>query len=293
MADVAILGLGLMGSTLAAHLHADGQTVAGYDPDSDRREDVARLGGEVFDSVAGAVSAAPIVVLSLPNSAITLEVCNEIVAASAVEGLLVIDTTTGDPNDSMLAATNLAAAGHRYTDATISGNAAQFGERDVIFMIGGAPADVAQATEFLAPFGRAVYGVGDVGAGSRAKLVVNHVLSINRAALAEGLAVAEKAGIELEQMLEVLLDSAAHSKAMHIWGKRMVEGDHEAPASRIRQGHKDSRLINEHAASLGASHSVVDAVRALYEAAEEEGLSDADQSALMELMRHRAGIGRQ
>ena len=119
MADVAILGLGLMGSTLAAHLHADGQTVAGYDPDSDRREDVARLGGEVFDSVAGAVSAAPIVVLSLPNSAITLEVCNEIVAASAVEGLLVIDTTTGDPNDSMLAATNLAAAGHRYTDATI------------------------------------------------------------------------------------------------------------------------------------------------------------------------------
>ena len=264
MADVAILGLGLMGSTLAAHLHADGQTVAGYDPDSDRREDVARLGGEVFDSVAGAVSAAPIVVLSLPNSAITLEVCNEIVAASAVESLLVIDTTTGDPNDSMLAATNLAAAGHRYTDATISGNAAQFGERDVIFMIGGAPADVAQATEFLAPFGRAVYGVGDVGAGSRAKLVVNHVLSINRAALAEGLAVAEKAGIELDQMLEVLRDSAAQSKAMHIWGKRMVEGDHEAPASRIRQGHKDSRLINEHAASLGASHSVVDAVRALY-----------------------------
>ena len=291
MADVAILGLGLMGSTLAAHLLADGRAVAGYDPDSDRRDDVAQLGGAVFESIADAVSNAALVVLSLPNSAITLEVCVEI-AASGAEGLLVIDTTTGDPNDSALAAANLETAGHRYTDATISGNAAQFEARDVIFMVGGSPADVAQATEFLAPFGRAVYAVGEVGAGAKAKLVVNHVLSINRAALAEGLAVADKAGIDLEQMLEVLRDSAAYSKAMDIWGQRMVEGDHYPPASRIRQGHKDSRLINEHADALGASHTLVGAVRDLFTEAEESGLSDADNSAVMELLRRRAGIGR-
>ena len=137
-----------------------------------------------------------------------------------------------------------------------------------------------------------MYAVGPVGAGARTKLVVNHVLSINRAAVAEGLAVAEKAGLDLEPVLEVLVDSAAYSKAMDIWGQRMVEGDHDPPASRVRQSHKDSRLINEHAEKVGASRALVEIVRQALVAAEEGGLSDADNSAIMEIMRRRAGIGR-
>lgn len=290
-ADVAVLGLGLMGGTISGHLLDEGHRVTGYDPDADRRAEHDARGGESFDTVAGAVADADRVVLSLPNSIVMLEVAAEIVAAQT-DRVLVIDTTTGAPEDSLTASDLLVDAGHAYVDATVSGNAAQAAAKDVIFMIGGDDQNVAVATTLLEPLGRRVYAVGPLGAGSTAKLVVNHILSINRTAVAEGLAVAEKAGIDLDPMLEVLRDSAAYSKAMDIWGQRMVDGDHYPPASRVRQSHKDSRLINGHAEQIGASHELVGMVRQILAEAEETGLGDADNSSVMELMRRRAGIGR-
>ncbi len=289
--DVAVLGLGLMGGTIAGHLLDVGHRVLGYDPDPDRRSELAARGGESFASVGEAVAEADRVVLSLPNSVVMLEVCEEIIAAEPGR-VLVIDTTTGAPADSITAASLLADAGHAYVDATVSGNAAQAARKDVIFMVGGDDHDVEVATALLEPLGRRVYAVGPLGAGSTAKLVVNHVLSINRAAVAEGLAVAEKAELDLTSMFEVLRDSAAYSKAMDIWGQRMVDGDHYPPASRVRQSLKDSRLINGHAESIGASHALVEVVRDALVEAESTGLADADNSSVMELMRRRAGIGR-
>jgi len=289
--DVAVLGLGLMGATLARHLLDGGHTVVGYDPESDRRTEHTDRGGVSVESVGEAVSGADRVVLSLPDSSVMLAVCAEIVAAKP-SPVLIIDTTTGAPQDSIAAAALLADNGHAYVDATVSGNAAQAAQKDVIFMIGGDDHNIEVASELLGPLARSVYPVGPVGAGSTAKLVVNHVLSINRAAVAEGLTVAEKSGLELGSMLEVLRDSAAYSKAMDIWGRRMVEGDHYPPASRVRQSHKDSRLINDHAESVGASHALVEMVRQALVEAEDSGLADADNSSVMELMRRRAGIGR-
>ncbi len=288
---VGVLGLGLMGEAFAQHFISDGYEVLGYDPEAKCRDAVAEAGGEVFDTIAEVVNGVELVILSLPNSDIMLEVSSDIVASGA-DGLLVIDTTTGNPDHSLTAAEQLAGAGHSYVDATISGNAAQFRERDVIYMVGGEPDDVERTIALLTPLGRGVYPVGGISSGSRAKLVVNHILSINRTAVAEGLAVAEKAGIDLDSMLTILRDSAAYSKAMDLWGDRMVSGEYHPPASRIRQSHKDSRLINDHAESIGASHDVVDMVRQHFVEAEEGGLSDSDNAAMIEVMRRRAGIGR-
>lgn len=288
---VAVIGLGLMGGTLATHLLAEGHPVVGYDPEPARRREHVERGGIAVDSVADAVRDCGLALLSLPNSLVTLEVCREIVAAAPAE-LLVIDTTTGDPDDTLSGAAMLAGAGVRYVDATVSGNAAQAAAKDIIFMVGGGEPDVAIAVALLDPIGRHVYRVGPVGAGMRAKIVVNHVLSINRAAIAEGLAVAEKAGLDLSPMFDVLRDSAAYSKAMDIWGTRMIDGDYEPPASRARQSLKDSRLINGHAESIGASHALVEAVRDALVEAVDGGLADADNASVMEVMRRRAGIGR-
>ena len=287
--SIAIVGLGLMGGTLATHLLTEGRDVIGYDPVAERGREHLDRGGTLAGSVAEAIGAVEVAVLSLPTSAIMVEVCREIATAPTGE-LLVVDTTTGDPDEVLVAAGLLAEAGVGYVDATVSGNAAMAAARDVIFMIGGTDAHVKTARVLLEPLARRVYAVGPVGAGSRAKLVVNHILSINRTALAEGLTVAEKAGLDLDSILEVLIDSAAYSKAMDIWGARMIAADYDPPASRVRQGHKDSRLINAHAESLGASHDLVQLVRSVLSEAEEAGFSDADQAAIMEVMRHRAGL---
>lgn len=285
-----MIGLGLMGSTLATHLLGEGHTVVGYDPNHDRRREHVGRGGVSVESIADAVASCSLAILSLPNSSVTIAVCNEIVEAAPSE-LLVIDTTTGDPSDSFSGSLILASVGAGYVDATVSGNAAQAAIKDIIFMIGGAAADVARAAAVLEPLGRQVYRVGPLGAGMRAKIVVNQILYINRAAIAEGLAVAEKAGLELEPMFQVLRDSAAYSKAMDIWGQRMIDGDFNPPASRVRQSLKDSRLINAHAESIGASHALVEVVHAALVDAADGGLADADNASVMEVMRRRAGIG--
>lgn len=291
MARVAVIGLGLMGGILSEHLMAEGHAVIGYDPVGERCEEHSARGGQVAGDEGEAVAGAEFALLSLPNSTITREVC-EPIAVSGPRGLLVIDTTTGDPDDAIWAEGRLGKTGIGYVDATVSGNAPMVAERDAIFMIGGSDESAAGAAAFLRPLGRGVYHVGAVGAGSRMKLVVNHVLSINRTAVAEGLAVAEKAGLDAATVLEVLRDSAAYSKAMDIWGDRMVEADHWPPGSRVRQSLKDSRVINEHAERVGASHEVVARVREALEEAVATGLQDADNSAIVEVMRRRAGIGR-
>jgi 3-hydroxyisobutyrate dehydrogenase-like beta-hydroxyacid dehydrogenase len=93
-------------------------------------------------------------------------------------------------------------------------------------------------------------------------------------------------------MLEVLKDGVAYSKAMDLWGERIIAGDHYPPSARVRQSHKDARLITEHAQALGAPTALVDVVRAALEEAEASGLADADNSAVAEVVRRRAGIGR-
>ncbi len=289
--NIAIIGLGLMGGTFAGHLIDVDHRVIGYDPDPDRAAEHAARGGEVAGSAGHAARDAELVLLSLPNSDVMLDVIGEVTRSGPI-GQLVLDTTTGEPDRARAAAELCAAHGIDFVDCTVSGNAAMTAKKDVIFMVGGTTEQVQRARPVLDQLGRQVYHVGPVGAGATAKIVVNHILSINRVAVAEGLTVAEKAGVDLERMLAVLRDSAAYSKAMDIWGERMVAGDHYPPASRVRQSHKDSRLINAFAEQLGASHELTEVVRRALVEAEETGLSDADNSSVMEVMRRRAGIGR-
>lgn len=286
------MGLGLMGGTLAAHLFEEGKAVVGFDPDPDRGRDHRARGGEVAPSLPEAVRDVDVVLLSLPNSDVVQQVGAEIAASPSVRpGLLVIDTTTGDPERSVEVADTLREAGIGYVDATVSGNAAQARDKDIVFMVGGHPGDVEVAEKVLEPLGRRVHRAGDVGAGSRMKLIANHVLTINRVAVAEALAVAERARMDLGLVLSVLRDGAAHSKAMDIWGDRMVTGEHWPPASRISVSLKDAGLIARHAAGLGASIELHDQVAKVFDEAVRGGLADADNSAVVEVMRGRARGG--
>ena len=101
--DIAFLGLGLMGGTLSGHLLDGGHRVIGFDPERERRAELEAKGGDAVTSVGEAVSDVGVAVLSLPNSLVMLDVCEEI-ARTGGTGLLVIDTTTGDPDHSVEAA---------------------------------------------------------------------------------------------------------------------------------------------------------------------------------------------
>lgn len=291
---VAVIGLGIMGSRMAGRLLAAGWRVRGCDPDPERAESLRAAGGEIASTPAAAVDGCELALLSLPTSAVSREVCLGAGGLAAAGGgsLLVMDATTGAPEDAVDIAAGLARHGVAYLETTVSGNAPVAEAGRLVVMVGGEAADYRRAIPILEVIGRSHHHVGPHGAGSRLKLVVNHVLAVNRLALAEGLVVAERAGLELGRVLEVLRDSAAFSRAMDMWGERMVAGDHFPASARVRQSHKDARLILEHARNLDVPVPLMEVAQAAIAEAESTGLADHDNSAVAEVMRRRAGLGR-
>ncbi len=291
---MAVIGLGLMGSRMSANLLSAGVQLRGYDIDPDRRDEFAEAGGTVADSPADAVQGCWAALLSLPTSDISREVCSGTsgIVEAGVDDLHVYDTTTGPPADAVEFAAALSQHGVSYSDSTVSGNSEVAGRGELVVMMGGSEESYQLGSPIFEAIGRSHHHVGPVGSGARMKLIVNHVLSIHRLALAEGLVVAELGDMDLNKTLAILKDGAAYSKAMDLWGDRMIAGDHEIPFARLKQTHKDSRLIVQHGLDLGAPVDLVSVVLAALAEGEDEGLADYDNSAVMEVVRRRGGIGR-
>jgi 3-hydroxyisobutyrate dehydrogenase-like beta-hydroxyacid dehydrogenase len=290
-ATVGMLGLGLMGSAMSGMLAAAGYQVVGFDVEPARCREHEDRGGEVADSTAAVAKQCPVIVVSLPNAAISRQACEE-AAAAAAPTTLFLDTTTVAASDSQAIAQMMTGRGMRYLDATVSGNAKQAAVGDAVVMVGGPEEDVAEARPVLMAIGRSLHHMGPVGTGSRTKLIVNLALGIHRLAMAEALVMGEQADLDLEVLLEVLKDGAAYSRAMDIWGDRMLAGDHYPPTARIRQSHKDARLIQQQAHEVGSPTWLGSVVRQVLQIAEADGLADADNAAVIEVLRRSVGRGR-
>jgi 3-hydroxyisobutyrate dehydrogenase-like beta-hydroxyacid dehydrogenase len=225
-------------------------------------------------------------VLCLPDSSVVAEVVDPLLA-TIERGSLLIDATTGDPQATVALAERLRERGVGYVDATIAGSSEQVRRGEAVVLIGGAAADVERAESVLASWSDRRFHLGPNGAGARMKLVVNLVLGLNRAVLAEGLALAEAAGIEAASALAVLQATPAYSRIMDSKGQKMVLRDY-VPQARLAQHHKDVLLIRALARRHGASTPLSDIHEQLLAEAVALGLGDADNSAVFGVYSARA-----
>lgn len=242
---VGIIGLGLLGSALAERLLRAGYEVAGYDVNPAQNEALAMLGGQPLANAAAVAGSCGTILLSLPTSDIAAAVVNEIELHLA--GKTVLDTTTGDPEVMAALGKRLAGSGCDYLDATIAGSSTQVRRGEAVVMLGGPEAAVQKCRSLLSSLAKKCFHLGACGSGARLKLVVNLVLGLNRAVLAEGLSFAKAMGIEPAQALEVLLAGPAFSRVMETKGAKMLSGDF-VPEARLAQHHKDVKLILAEAA---------------------------------------------
>ena len=285
METVGLAGLGLVGKALATRLLAGGYVVAGTDIDAEARAKAREMGVDVAETVAGLPPRCAVVLLSLPNSDVVEAVLwgEGGIGPACGQGQTIIDTTTADPAQTAAHHRRLAERGVRFIDAPLIGSSAEIGEGKAVVLVGAEPGDQALTPLFGAIAGK-VYYLGAPGYGHRAKLVANLVLGLNRLVLAEGLALAEKAGMDARQMLEVLRNSAAYSRAMDIKGERMLTRDF-TPAARLAQHAKDVRLIRGLAAEAGARVPVSQLHLSLLEEAIAAGRGALDNSAIIETFR--------
>lgn len=276
---IGLIGVGLMGIALAERLLAGGLAVTGWDINPERSDLLTRLGGESVASAGEVVARCERVILSLPDIHVVEGVLAE-VRPQLRAGQTIIDTTTSDPERPAALGRWLAELGVGYLDATVSGSSAQVREASVICMVGGESEIFDRCQDLFQLFSKRAVPTGPCGSGSKMKLVTNLVLGLNRAALAEGLALAQALELNSAQTLSVLMESMAYSRIMETKGRKMIDGDFK-PQAKLSQHLKDVRLILQAGADAGTALPLSSTHKQLLEKAELAGFGQLDNSAII------------
>lgn len=281
---VGLIGVGLLGSALAHRLIDNGLGVQGYDTNEDRLEALIQSGGVACDSAAEVVQNCNVLFLSLLSSDEVLSLVRQL-RTDFKPSQIVVDTTTGDPQQVVAVGKSLAELEVSYLESTVAGSSAQVTNGEVSLFLGG-DADVVESVKpLLAAITLKHFHLGPVGAASRFKLVHNLVLGLHRAVLAEGLVFAESLGFDQEVTLDILKQTPAQSGVMETKGRRMVERDY-GPQARLSQHLKDVRLILAEAERTGTNTPLSHVHKVLLEQAEALGFGDSDNSAVIEAFLH-------
>jgi 3-hydroxyisobutyrate dehydrogenase len=204
MKHIGVAGLGNMGRGMALSLQRGGFTVSGYDPASAAAESIAREGVKTFASVAALAAEVDVLILSLPTSDVVEAVVFGVdgVLAGAKAGLLVVDTTTADPNSTRKVAAALADKGVRFIDAPVSGGPKGAATGTMTMVLGGAAEDVAAVTKVLEAMSAKRVHVGPVGAGHVTKLLNNLMCGAHLIVAGEAARIAAAAGLDAQQIFE-------------------------------------------------------------------------------------------
>ena len=288
---VGIVGMGLMGQAFIKNMRETDFEVQGFDVDPARMDDLSEKGGHPVETPAAAASGVNFVITSLPTSDVVREATLGAggVAEGAKEGLYLLDTTTSRPEDSVRLAEDLAGRGIRFLDSAVSGTSTMAVEKDLVVIAGGEAEDFDACRAVFAGFSRAAYHMGPVGSGARTKLVINMILAGNRLALAEGLMLGTKVGLEMDTLLEVLKDGACSSKTMIDKGPKMIHADY-SKQGQVKTSLKDSRLMLEQGRLHGSPMLFTNIWSQVLQMAYERGYAEEDTVAFYEVLRELGGL---
>ena len=283
---VGVIGLGLIGTSLAKCLLAAGFNVHGYDVRAERNQQLVAFGGTACDSPHAVAQACNTIVLAVFNTDQVESVVEAPGGAQFTSGQIVICTSTCDPDRIEALAARVAARGVRFLESPISGNSDQIARGNGIALIGGDRNIMQAAIPVLNALCKQSHYLGPAGSGGRAKLAVNLVGGLNRAVMAEGLAFAEAMGLELAPFLEVLKSSAAYSRAMDTRGMKMVTSDF-TPHAWLIQSLKDFKLMREVSQRVGQQLPLATLYTEIIESCIAHGEGELDNSVVIRELRRR------
>lgn len=278
---IAFLGLGAMGSRMAANLQTAGYALRVYNRDRAKARPLAEKGAQACDTPAAAVQGASYVVSMVADDVATRAVMlgADGAVAAATAGTIIIDSSTNTPAMAREVAQAAAARRVQYLDAPVSGSLAQAQGKELVFMVGGDPVAFERARPVLSAMGRMAKHMGAAGTGATIKLINNMLSGTATAAIAEAVMIAEAAGLDRAATLEVLGEGAAGSRLMKTRMPKMFGRDF-APQFQLQLMEKDLRYFLLLAQELDRPVPVAALVRSAFQAARRGDLGKLDSSAL-------------
>jgi L-threonate 2-dehydrogenase len=281
---VGIVGLGIMGSAIARNLVERGWKVIGYDIDATKRAELAAAGVVIAGDVGRLARETEIIMTSLPSPAAAEEVARAI-AASGQPRRIVVELSTLKIADKLRFGGILANAGHIALDCPLSGTGAQARTRDLVVYASGDSAAISRCASVFADFAKQSADLGRYGDGSRMKFIANHLVAIHNVASAEALVLAERAGLDLKVVVEMVAPGAGGSRMFQMRAPMMVEGRYAPATMKVSTWKKDMAIIAEFADDVGCATPLFTLTQPVYTEAMAMGLGDQDTASVFEVLK--------
>ena len=279
---IALLGLGTMGSGMAANLLKAGFPLAVYNRTRSKAEPLAASGARIADTPAEAVNGAHVILamLSDDDASRAAWLGEHGALAAAAPGSVLIESSTVSP--AWIAELGAAARsrGLDLLDAPVTGSRMQADAGQLIFLVGGPEAALATATPVLQAISKDIIHLGPAGSGATMKLINNFLCGVQIASLAEGLAWIERTGLDRDKALAILKNGAPGSPLLAGLSARMIAQDYTVNFL-LRLMSKDLEYAHAAAAETGVDLRTAATARELFETAAAEGFGEQDMASVV------------
>ena len=289
MTRIAFLGLGRMGLGMASRLVAKGHDVAVWNRSPEKARPVVALGARLAPTPAAAATGAEVVLTMLADDPASEAVWLGPDGALAVmqPGTTAIECSTLTRRFVLELASKVRARGIRFIDCPVTGRPNVAAQGKLTLLVGADPADLEAVRPLLEEISEAIRHFGPVGTGTAYKLMINLMGSVQIAALAEGLVLAEKLGLDREAVVQAIESSASASRQVVHHCRRMAERNFTDPTFTSGLRHKDAAYGAALARELGTTAVLGDASVAWFAAAKASD-ADADEGIVIEAVAQKS-----
>ncbi len=280
--NIAVLGMGLMGSEIALRLKRQGREVICWNRGAERAEAARRRGLHLVPTAAEAIAAADLTLLVLSDAQAILHTLFEGADADALAGCILAQMGTIAPRESRAIAAHVAAQGGEYLEAPVLGSLPEAREGALILMAGGDPLLFERCLPVFRDLSRDPQRIGEVGQGAALKLAMNQLIAGLTSTFALSLGLVRHEGIEVEQFMTLLRASALHAKTFDKKLDHYLNHEYGNANFPLKHLRKDVRLFRRVAEESGLETGLLAAIEASCELAEAQGFAEQDYSALYE-----------
>ena len=293
MAEIGLVGLGVMGGRMAKRLLDAGHRLSGYNRTRSKAEWLIEAGMRWADTPREVAEEAEITISMVTDSRALRAIVNgpDGILAGLGDGKLYVDMSTVSPAESRELARRVAERGARMLDAPVSGSVATLEEGNLAIMVGGAAEDVERALPVLRDIGPKVTHVGGNGQAALVKIAANLNLAVQMLAFSEAVLLTERGGIPRETAVEALLSGVIASPMLKYRGPFVLQEPQEAWFD-VNMMQKDLLLALEAGRQQDVPLPTTAVANEFLTAARAMGMDKRDFAALFEVLARMAGIER-
>jgi 3-hydroxyisobutyrate dehydrogenase-like beta-hydroxyacid dehydrogenase len=287
---VGFMGLGIMGSAMAANILKAGYPLAVYNRSPERAGPLARQGAEVAASPRALTQAADVIIAMVTGPEALYRLLFEAEGATEAlgPGKVFINMSSVSPSFTKEMAVQVTATGAAFVDAPVSGTKKPAEEGTLVILAGGKPERIKELEPLLLSMGKKVIYCGRVGQGSMMKMFINLLLGLMMAGFAEALNFGRMGGLDFEAMLDTVSSGALNCPMFQGKAANLREKNHP-PAFPLKHLAKDAKFVVDTAYELGAPVPGGQMLLHLYRTGWALGWGDQDISAIARVMEHLSG----